>query len=152
MKPAAERVQAAIAERGLDRRVIELDKTARTSREAAEALGVEVAQIAKSLVFTVNGAPIMVWAAEPGGEGKSAIAGGPSAAPTRPQCGGTGTLSGNPPWACSSCRSGSTQIWAGRLIRGRGVRSAFPYTLDELVRGPGARGRRQAGPAARESP
>ena len=47
MKAAAERVQAAIAERGLDRQVIELEKTARTSQEAAAALGVEVAQIAK---------------------------------------------------------------------------------------------------------
>ncbi len=55
-------MQAAIAERGLDRRVIELAVHARTSQQAAEALGVEVGQIAKSLVFTVNGAPLMVIA------------------------------------------------------------------------------------------
>lgn len=35
---------------------------ARTSQQAAEALGVTVAQIAKSLVFTANGLPIMVIA------------------------------------------------------------------------------------------
>ena len=64
MKAAAERVQAAIAERGLDRQVIELEKTARTSQEAAAALGVEVAQIAKSLVFRAkpSGRAILVMA------------------------------------------------------------------------------------------
>ena len=62
MKPAAEKVQAAIAERGLDRAVIELAVHARTSQQAADALAVAVGQIAKSLVFTVNGAPVMVIA------------------------------------------------------------------------------------------
>lgn len=55
-------MQAAIAGRGLHRQVIELAVHARTARQAAEALGVTVAQIAKSLVFTVNGAPVMVIA------------------------------------------------------------------------------------------
>lgn len=41
---------------------MELPVHARTSRQAAEALGVAVGQIAKSLVFTVNGAPVMVIA------------------------------------------------------------------------------------------
>ena len=62
MKPAAQKVQTAIAERGLDRRVIELEVHARTSQQAADALGVEVGQIAKSLVFTVNGRPLLVVA------------------------------------------------------------------------------------------
>ena len=42
--------------------MIELDVDARTSQQAADALGVTVAQIAKSLVFTVNGRPLMVIA------------------------------------------------------------------------------------------
>lgn len=42
--------------------MIELAVHARTSQQAAEALGVAVGQIAKSLVFTVNGAPLMVIA------------------------------------------------------------------------------------------
>ena len=63
MKPAAEKVQAALTASGLTREVIELEVHARTSQQAADALGVKVAQIAKSLVFTVNGAPIMVVAA-----------------------------------------------------------------------------------------
>lgn len=62
MKPAVQRVQAAIAALGLDRQVIELDVEARTSAQAAAALGVHVAQIAKSLVFTMNGAPLLVIA------------------------------------------------------------------------------------------
>ncbi len=62
MKPAAQKVQAAIAERGLDRQVIELEVHARTSQQAADALGVAVGQIAKSLVFTVEGSPLLVVA------------------------------------------------------------------------------------------
>ena len=62
MKPAAEKVQAAIAASGLRGKVIELDVHARTSQQAAEALGVAVGQIAKSLVFTVDGRPLLVIA------------------------------------------------------------------------------------------
>jgi prolyl-tRNA editing enzyme YbaK/EbsC (Cys-tRNA(Pro) deacylase) len=62
VKPAVHKVQAAIAALGLDRQVIELDVSARTSAQAADALGVQVGQIAKSLVFTANGAPILVVA------------------------------------------------------------------------------------------
>ena len=57
-----ERVQSAIAALGLRSAVIELAVHARTSQQAAEALGVTVGQIAKSLVFTVNGRPLMVIA------------------------------------------------------------------------------------------
>jgi prolyl-tRNA editing enzyme YbaK/EbsC (Cys-tRNA(Pro) deacylase) len=42
--------------------VIELAVHARTSQQAADALGVAVGQIAKSLVFTVNGNPLLVVA------------------------------------------------------------------------------------------
>jgi prolyl-tRNA editing enzyme YbaK/EbsC (Cys-tRNA(Pro) deacylase) len=62
MKPAAEKVQAAITERGLSRRVIELAVHARTSQQAALALGVTVGQIVKSLVFTADGRPLLVAA------------------------------------------------------------------------------------------
>ncbi len=62
MKPAALRVQAAIIALGLDRAVVELAVEARTSQQAADAVGVHVGQIAKSLVFTVDGAPVMVVA------------------------------------------------------------------------------------------
>ena len=62
MKAAAERVQAAIRQLGLDRQVIELGADARTSQQAADALGVGAGQIAKSLVFTLHGRPLMVIA------------------------------------------------------------------------------------------
>lgn len=62
MKPAAARVQAALDALGLERAVIELPVEARTSQQAADAVGIDVGQIAKSLVFTVDGAPVMVIA------------------------------------------------------------------------------------------
>jgi Cys-tRNA(Pro) deacylase len=62
MKPAALKVQSALAALGLDRDIIELDVHARTSQQAADAVGVQVGQIAKSLVFTVNGSPVLVIA------------------------------------------------------------------------------------------
>ncbi|HVQ78158.1 MAG TPA: YbaK/EbsC family protein [Candidatus Binatia bacterium] len=62
MKPAAQRVQAALDALGLGHRVVELPATARTSAEAAAAVGVAVGQIAKSLVFTVNSSPVLVIA------------------------------------------------------------------------------------------
>ena len=62
MKPAVVRVQTALAALGLEQRVIELPVEARTSQQAADGLGVAVAQIAKSLVFTVDGVPVMVIA------------------------------------------------------------------------------------------
>ncbi|MBI4561737.1 MAG: YbaK/EbsC family protein [Candidatus Rokubacteria bacterium] len=55
-------MQEALAALGIDREVIQLSVSAKTSREAAEALGVSVAQIAKSLVFTANGSPVLVIA------------------------------------------------------------------------------------------
>ena len=62
MKPAVARVQAALTALGLSQSVIELPVEARTSQQAADGLGVSVAQIAKSLVFTVDGSPVMVVA------------------------------------------------------------------------------------------
>ncbi len=51
LKPSAQRVQNALLARGFSNQVIELDASTRTAAEAAAAVGCEVAQIAKSLVF-----------------------------------------------------------------------------------------------------
>jgi prolyl-tRNA editing enzyme YbaK/EbsC (Cys-tRNA(Pro) deacylase) len=51
LPPSAQRVQDALAALGLASRVVELAVAARTSQQAADALGVAVGQIAKSLVF-----------------------------------------------------------------------------------------------------
>jgi prolyl-tRNA editing enzyme YbaK/EbsC (Cys-tRNA(Pro) deacylase) len=62
VKPPALRVQAALDALGLERRVIELERSAHTSQQAADALGVGVGSIAKSLVFTVHKRPVLVIA------------------------------------------------------------------------------------------
>lgn len=56
-----------LAERGLDGEVRELPDSTRTAREAAQALGCDIAQITKSLVFRVpeRDQPILVLAAGP---------------------------------------------------------------------------------------
>jgi prolyl-tRNA editing enzyme YbaK/EbsC (Cys-tRNA(Pro) deacylase) len=56
----AERVQAVLSAKGSPAEVRELPESAHTSAEAASALGVEVAQIAKSLVFVADGSPVLI--------------------------------------------------------------------------------------------
>ena len=146
MKPAAEKVQAAIVASGLTGRVIELDVHARTSQQAADALGVKVAQIAKSLVFTVNGAPIMVIAS---GDNRvdeqkvSGLAGGPirRADPEQVKQATGYSIGGVPPFAHAS----PLRIWIDRDLGRHPVLYAaaglpecvFPLTMDELVRASG---------------
>jgi prolyl-tRNA editing enzyme YbaK/EbsC (Cys-tRNA(Pro) deacylase) len=62
---SAQRVQDALAAAGTDARVVELPVAARTSQQAADALGVEVGQIAKSLIFRAvpSGRAVLVIAA-----------------------------------------------------------------------------------------
>lgn len=61
---SAARVQAALAERGVQSTIVYLDRAARTSAEAATAVGCRVDQIAKSLVFrgVTSGRPLLVIA------------------------------------------------------------------------------------------
>jgi prolyl-tRNA editing enzyme YbaK/EbsC (Cys-tRNA(Pro) deacylase) len=62
---SAQRVQAALAAAGLGARVVELTVAARTSQQAADALGIDVGQIAKSLIFRAaqSGRAVLVIAA-----------------------------------------------------------------------------------------
>jgi prolyl-tRNA editing enzyme YbaK/EbsC (Cys-tRNA(Pro) deacylase) len=63
--PAASlRVREALAARGLETTIVYLERAARTSAEAAAAVGCRVDPIAKSLVFrlTPSGAPLLVIA------------------------------------------------------------------------------------------
>jgi prolyl-tRNA editing enzyme YbaK/EbsC (Cys-tRNA(Pro) deacylase) len=62
MKAAARKVQDALAALGFSRSLIELGVSARTAQEAATAVGARLGQIAKSLVFTADGSPILVIA------------------------------------------------------------------------------------------
>ena len=55
----AQRVQDRLRELGLTSDVRELADSTRTAREAADAVGVEVGQIVKSLVFVDSGGPLV---------------------------------------------------------------------------------------------
>ncbi len=60
--PSVLRVTRILAERGAAGAVRHLDDSARTAAQAAAQLGVEPAQIANSLVFSADGAPLLVMA------------------------------------------------------------------------------------------
>jgi len=55
LSPSARRVQAVLQSIGYPFEVVELPDSTRTAREAAQAIGCTVAQIAKSLVFRGSG-------------------------------------------------------------------------------------------------
>jgi prolyl-tRNA editing enzyme YbaK/EbsC (Cys-tRNA(Pro) deacylase) len=62
-RPAAvDRVEKALRDLGAQGQIRELTDSARTAKEAAAALGVEVGQIASSLVFLADSEPVMVVA------------------------------------------------------------------------------------------
>jgi Cys-tRNA(Pro) deacylase len=54
MHPSAQRVQSALQELGFSGQVLELEDSTRTAVEAAQAVGCEVGQIVKSLVFRLD--------------------------------------------------------------------------------------------------
>jgi prolyl-tRNA editing enzyme YbaK/EbsC (Cys-tRNA(Pro) deacylase) len=62
---SAQRVHDALTAAGVESRIVELAVAARTSQQAADALGVVVGQIAKSLIFraTVSGRAVLAIAA-----------------------------------------------------------------------------------------
>lgn len=64
LSPSAARVQAALHAAGVVARVVELPASTRTAAEAASAIGCDVAQIAKSLIFRgqTSGEPLLVIA------------------------------------------------------------------------------------------
>lgn len=57
--PNVARVMAAAAEAGLRIEVLRFPEETRTAADAARAVGCEVAQIVKSLVFVADGAPVL---------------------------------------------------------------------------------------------
>ena len=56
------RVRERLALLGATGEVRRLDDSARTAKEAADALGIEVGQIASSLIFLADGEPVLVMA------------------------------------------------------------------------------------------
>jgi len=59
VKPAVERVAQALRAAGLDAEITEFSESTRTAEEAAAAVGAQVGQIVKSLVFMADGRPIL---------------------------------------------------------------------------------------------
>lgn len=57
---AVDKVAAALAADGIEPRIVWFDDAVTTAKLAADALGVEVGQIANSLVFTLDDEPILV--------------------------------------------------------------------------------------------
>ena len=60
LPPAARRVQSALEDLGLPARVVVVEDSARTAEEAAAAVGAELGQIVKSLVFAVDEELVLV--------------------------------------------------------------------------------------------
>jgi Cys-tRNA(Pro) deacylase len=59
MHPSAQKVADAARALGLSVEVVEFEETTRTAQDAAHAIGCQVAQIVKSLLFVVDGQPVM---------------------------------------------------------------------------------------------
>jgi prolyl-tRNA editing enzyme YbaK/EbsC (Cys-tRNA(Pro) deacylase) len=59
LHPTAERFQSRLRELGLDAEVQELADSTRTAQEAADAVGAELGQIVKSLVFVDDGGALL---------------------------------------------------------------------------------------------
>lgn len=57
---AVERVQAALQEHGVQVEILEFPQGTRTAQEAADAIGTEVGQIVKSLVFVAGDEPVLI--------------------------------------------------------------------------------------------
>lgn len=60
LHPNAAKVQAALDELGVPGQVRELTEPAPTAATAAAALGIEVGQVANSLIFNADGLPVLV--------------------------------------------------------------------------------------------
>ena len=67
LSPSAQKVQQALQAIGLQLEVVELPDSTRTSQEAAQAIGCQVGQIAKSIVFRAGASqrPVLVIASGP---------------------------------------------------------------------------------------
>jgi len=65
MHPASQKVLEAARGLGIQIDIRQFDQSTRTAQEAADAIGVSLGQIVKSLVFLADGQPILVLASGP---------------------------------------------------------------------------------------
>ncbi len=77
LSPSAQKVQDTLNRLGPGHQVVELAQTTRTSKEAAQAVGCTVEQIAKSILMKgqVTGKPVLVIASGPNRVNENIIAG-----------------------------------------------------------------------------
>ena len=141
--PAVDRVVADLAAAGLAPEVRWLGDAVTTAQLAADAIGVEVGQIANSLVFTLDGEPILVltsgahrvdtaWLGEQlGGEIARASKETVKAA-TGQVIGGVAPVGHPAPVRTfvDTALAGYDEVWAAAGH----VKTVFPTTFDELVR------------------
>ena len=59
MHPSAQKVADAARMLGVSVEIVEFEETTRTAQDAANTIGCQVAQIVKSLLFVVDGQPVM---------------------------------------------------------------------------------------------
>ncbi|MDH4140129.1 MAG: YbaK/EbsC family protein [Coriobacteriia bacterium] len=60
---SAERVRASLADHGLADAIIRFEQSTKTAKDAADAMGCELGQIVKSLVFVVDDTPVLALVA-----------------------------------------------------------------------------------------
>lgn len=72
---SAQSVQAALASKGLECKVIQLSDSTRTAQDAASTIGCDVAQIVKSLIFKTKSThkPVLILASGPNRVNEKAI-------------------------------------------------------------------------------
>ncbi len=106
--PNAQRVQSAAAQAGVTIEPVEYPEGTKTAADAAAAVGCDVAQIVKSMVFSVNGQLVLALtsgANRVDGAKLAALAGGPSSDRADPEAVRTATgypIGGVPPFGHAS--------------------------------------------------
>ena len=149
MHPNVDRVTAAATRAGLKIEVRRYPEGARTAADAAAAIGCEVAQIVKSLVFVADEAPVLALVSGANLADTDALARELGATEVRRATGGeartatTFAIGGVPPFGHESAlpvivdRDLTTHevVWAAAGLPD----AVFPISPDELVRASGGR-------------
>jgi prolyl-tRNA editing enzyme YbaK/EbsC (Cys-tRNA(Pro) deacylase) len=147
--PSTERVAQALRDGGASGDVHQLADSTRTAQEAADALGVPVGAIVKSLVFTADGEPVLILASGDhqvdvgkiagtlGAERVARAAADTVRAATGYPIGGVAPLAHPAPLRTlvDTHLAGFDVVWAAAGT----PHSVFPTTYDELVRLTGGR-------------
>ena len=131
MASGPERVQAALAGLGLDTEVVRVPGSAKTAQLAAESVNCAVGAIVKSLLFVVDGQPVLVLCAgeETGCEGALALA-------SSGALGRCGAVLAAEPTTNYPCVAHKGVVWADAVARGMVASRLMPARPSDA----GARG------------